>query len=59
MIRVSAMFWIALLLFLAVLFLLPANYKFLAWIAYSILLPWSIFTTNKKFQEIREDESGT
>jgi threonine/homoserine/homoserine lactone efflux protein len=49
--------WVAVLVFLAVLFALPNPYRWLVWIPYAILLPIGIKTWNKRQFAIRQEES--
>jgi Ca2+/Na+ antiporter len=56
MIKASFMTWIALMIFLGLLFALPAPYRFLVWIPYGILLPIGIRYTNKRQREIQAGE---
>ena len=56
-IRASIVGWIAAVIFLALLFLLPTPWRFLLWIPYGILLPLGIVTWNRTQQRIREEES--
>ena len=53
MIKISVVVWLAVTLFLAVLFVTPAPFRSLVWIPYSLLLPWGIYTGNKRQNEIR------
>lgn len=57
MIRTAAVGWIAILLFLALLFTLPNPYRWFMWIPYGILLPLGIVYINRKQQRIRQQES--
>ncbi len=59
MIKSVVVMWIAILLFLTLLFTLPKPYNFLLWIPYGILLPIAILYGNRKQQEIRNSEKGT
>lgn len=56
MIKVSIVFWIAAVIFISLLLLLPKPYNFLLWIPYGIALPLSIIYLNKKLNSIREKE---
>ena len=58
MIKASVVTWIALAVFLALLFLLPDPYRWLMWIPYGILLPLGIMRINKGLAEIRSSESS-
>jgi len=57
MIKVSVVGWIAILVFLGLMFSLPVPYRFFLWIPYGILLPLAIVTGNRKLQKIRQEES--
>lgn len=57
MVKVSIVGWIAILVFLGLLFALPRPYRWLMWVPYGILLPTGIIHTNKKLQAIRKKES--
>jgi len=56
MIKVSIVFWIAAVIFVSLLMLLPKPYSFLLWIPYGIALPLSIIYINKKQNSIRQKE---
>lgn len=58
MIKFCALTWLALLAFLAWLLLLPAPYKYLAWIPYGIGLPLGIRYCNRRLLDIRHSESA-
>ena len=58
MIKASIVAWIALGVFLALLFLLPDPYRWLMWIPYGILLPLGIMRINRRLAEIRRSESS-
>lgn len=57
MIKASVVGWIALSLFLGLMFALPNPYGYLLWIPYGILLPLAIVVGNRKQKKIREEES--
>ena len=57
MIKASAAFWIFGILFITLLFILPSPYKWLLWLPYGILFPFSIRFVNKKLIQIKQDES--
>ena len=57
MIRACAVTWIAGLVFLALMFLLPMPWRYLLWIPYGILLPLCIITGNRRQQRIRREET--
>jgi hypothetical protein len=48
--------WVAILIFLGLLFLLPDPYCWFTWIPYSILFPIGIIYWNRKQQMIRQQE---
>ena len=53
MIKVSIFFWVAIVLFLALLLTIPKPYNMVMWVFYGILLPVGIIKTNKGLAEIR------
>lgn len=55
-IKVCTIFWIAGIIFLALLLLLPSPWRFLVWIPYGVLLPIGIISGNKVQQKIRQEE---
>ena len=61
-VQASIVCWVFILVFLAVMFavmfLVPTWHKHLLWIPYTILLILGIRIANKKFAEIRNEESG-
>ena len=57
MIKASVVGWIAILVFLGLIFSMPEPYRYFLWIPYGILLPLAIVTGNKKLQKIRQEES--
>lgn len=59
MIRASVAFWLFGGLFITLLITLPSPYKWLLWVPYGILLPFSILFLNKKLKQIREKNSKT
>ena len=58
MIKFGIIAWIAVILFLSLMFILPNPYRFLLWIPYGILLPLGIIFCNRTQQRIRMEESG-
>ncbi|WP_316365441.1 hypothetical protein [Candidatus Thiodiazotropha sp. CDECU1] len=58
MIRVSVYAWIAIIIFLALLLLLPKPYNFYMWGVYGVFLPWGIHYINKNVKAIREAEQS-
>ncbi len=59
MVKASAIAWIAIIVFILLLLILPQPYSYLMWIPYGILLPWGITKCNKKVAELRQRENGT
>jgi Ca2+/Na+ antiporter len=57
MIKGAVVCWIAVIVFLLLLFLLPRPYNFCVWIPYGILLPLGIVKGNKAQQRIRREEA--
>jgi len=57
MIKVSALFWIVGIVFIALLLLLQSPYKWLLWLPYGIFLPISIRFVNNKLIQIKQEES--
>ena len=57
MIKVSICFWVAIILFLALLLTIPQPYNMVMWVFYGILLPVGIVRTNKRLAEIRSRET--
>ena len=57
MIKVSVIGWIAILVFIGLMFVLPSPYRHILWIPYGILLPLAIVKGNRKQQRIRQEES--
>ena len=49
--------WVAILVFLALLFALPNPYRWFMWIPYGVLLPIGILYGNRRQQAIRQTES--
>ncbi len=58
MIKASVIAWIAITVFLALMFLLPYPYRLWLWIPYGILLPLGIIKLNKRLAELRENENA-
>lgn len=56
MIKVSIITWIGIILFLALLFLIPHPYRFFLFIPYGIILPIAITKCNQIQTKIREEE---
>ena len=59
MIKASVIAWIAITVFLVLIFLVPNPYRLWLWIPYGILLPLGIIKLNKRVAEIREIENST
>ncbi len=59
MVKCAVVGWIAIIIFLVLMSVLPNPYKYLLWIPYGILLPIGIRYGNRKQQGIRESESKT
>jgi len=57
MVRAAVVTWVGVLLFLALLFLLPSPWRFLLWVPYGILLPVGILLGNRRQQQIRREEA--
>ena len=57
MVKASVVCWIALVLFLTLMFGLPNPYRYFLWIPYGILLPLAIVVWNRKQKKIRQEES--
>ena len=49
--------WTAILVFLALILVLPDPYRWLMWIPYNILLPFGIIHGNRRLQAIRQQEA--
>ena len=56
LIRVSALAWSLVLLFMGCLFLLPRPYGWFLWIPYGIALPFAARWANRRQMQIREEE---
>lgn len=59
MVKAAAIAWVAIVVFIVLLLILPQPYNYLMWIPYSTLLPLSIAKCNKRRAELRNRESGT
>ena len=57
MIKAAVVGWIAILIFLGLLFALPEPYKWFMWIPYGILLALGVRYGNRKQECIRQEES--
>ena len=58
MIKISILGWIGIIVFLALMFLLPSQYRFYLWVPYGIILPIAIIKGNKIQAKIRQEESS-
>ncbi len=58
MVKASVVSWIAIILFLGLMFALPNPYRHFLWIPYAILLPLGIVFGNRTQQRIRREESA-
>ena len=58
MVKSAAVCWVAVILFLALMFALPSPYRHLLWIPYAILLPLGAVFANRAQQRIRREESA-
>ena len=59
MIKSAFVCWVAIAVFLALLFLLPSPYRWFLFVPYGILLPLGINYGNKTQQRIRREESSS
>jgi hypothetical protein len=59
MIRLSAIAWVTISLFLLALWALPQPYKWLLWIPYGVALPLAIAWGNRRQLRIRAEEAGS
>lgn len=53
-VKAAAITWVAVIVFVALLLLLPRPYNYLLWIPYGIPLPLGIVKFNKKQAELRQ-----
>ena len=56
MVRTAIVVWLAVTLFLVLLFVLPNPYRWLIWIPYGVALPFVVLSLNRKQREIRSSE---
>jgi hypothetical protein len=56
-VKTAIVCWIAVILFLGLMFVLPTPYRYLVWIPYSILLLFGIRFVNRRQQKIRQEDS--
>ena len=57
MIKASLICWLVVSIFLVLLFVLPAPFKWMIWIPYGPLLVWGITVSNRMQRKIREEEA--
>jgi Ca2+/Na+ antiporter len=58
LINMAVMIWVALVAFLAALFLIPAPYRFFLWLPWIVLLIWGIRAWNRRLAQIRAEEAN-
>ena len=58
-VKAAVITWVAVLIFVALLLLLPQPYNYLLWIPYGVLLPLGIIKFNKKQAELRQSGQDT
>jgi len=58
MVKGAIVGWICIIVFLALLFLLPHPYRWFLWIPYGPALAFGIIYTNKRQAQIRKEESA-
>ena len=56
MVKCVVVAWIAVAVFMGLLFILPVDYRIYLWIPYGVLLLWSMIKRNRKQPEIRQRE---
>ena len=56
MVKSAVVGWIAITIFLLMVFYLPSPYRYLMWVVYGVSLPLAIFYGNKRQAKIREQE---
>jgi len=56
-VKASVIGWVAAIVFITLLLVLPSPWRFLLWVPYGIALPLGILTWNRKQQRIRQEES--
>ncbi len=59
MIKASVIAWIAIIVFIVLMLMVPNPYRLWLWVPYGILLPLGIIKLNKRVAEIREIENAT
>lgn len=58
-VKVAAITWVAVIVFVVLLLVLPQPYNYLLWIPYGVLLPLGIIKFNKKQAELRQRGGDT
>ena len=58
MVKCAVVGWIAIFVFLTLLFLLPDPYRHLLWVVYGVALPFGIRLCNRTQKMIRESEKA-
>ena len=56
MVKAAVVAWLAVIVFVILLLVLPRPYSFLLWIPYGLLLPLGIIKINKQQSELRDSE---
>ena len=59
MVKTAVIAWIAIIIFIVLLVILPQPYNYLMGIPYGILLPLGITKCNKRQAELRQRENGS
>jgi hypothetical protein len=59
MVKASVIAWVAIVVFIGLMFVLPNPYRHLLWIPYGVLLPLGIVKLNKRVGEIRKVEDAS
>ena len=57
-IKASVVCWIAVIAFVATMWLIPHPHRHWLWLPYAVLLPLDIFAGNRRQWQIRKEESG-
>jgi hypothetical protein len=57
MIQASVAVWVAVMLFVTLLMVLPSPYRFFTWVPYGVLLPLGIRYINKRQKQIMRSEN--
>ena len=58
MIKAAVICWVAIIVFLGLLFALPNPYRWFMWIPYGILLPLGITYGNRRQNAVRQEEAN-